>query len=41
MIKDLKPGVALDVGMGQSRNTICLAEHGWDVIQDLILLIKQ
>jgi hypothetical protein len=26
-----KPGKALDVGMGQGRNTIWLAQHGWDV----------
>ncbi len=26
-----KPGTALDVGMGQGRNSIWLAQHGWDV----------
>jgi SAM-dependent methyltransferase len=25
------PGTALDVGMGQGRNAIWLAQHGWDV----------
>jgi 2-polyprenyl-3-methyl-5-hydroxy-6-metoxy-1,4-benzoquinol methylase len=30
MIKGLKPGRALDVGMGQGRNTIYLAQRGWD-----------
>ena len=25
-----KPGTALDVGMGQGRNTIWLAQQGWD-----------
>ncbi|MBI1874530.1 MAG: class I SAM-dependent methyltransferase [Acidobacteria bacterium] len=29
--KDLKPGKALDVGMGQGRNAIFLAQQGWDV----------
>jgi SAM-dependent methyltransferase len=28
--KDLKPGRSLDVGMGQGRNTIYLAQQGWD-----------
>jgi len=28
--KDLKPGRSLDVGMGQGRNTIYLAEQGWE-----------
>ena len=30
--KGLKPGRALDVGMGQGRNTIYLAQHGWDAV---------
>ena len=30
MIKGVKPGRALDVGMGQGRNTIYLAQRGWD-----------
>lgn len=29
--KGRKPGTALDVGMGQGRNTIWLAQQGWDV----------
>jgi 2-polyprenyl-3-methyl-5-hydroxy-6-metoxy-1,4-benzoquinol methylase len=29
--KGVKPGRALDVGMGQGRNTIYLAQQGWDV----------
>jgi 2-polyprenyl-3-methyl-5-hydroxy-6-metoxy-1,4-benzoquinol methylase len=29
--KDRKPGTALDVGMGQGRNAIWLAQQGWDV----------
>ena len=28
----LKPGRALDVGMGQGRNTIYLAQQGWDSV---------
>lgn len=32
MTKDLKPGRSLDVGMGQGRNTIYLAQHGWDSV---------
>jgi SAM-dependent methyltransferase len=32
MIKGLKPGRALDVGMGQGRNTIYLAQQGWDAV---------
>jgi 2-polyprenyl-3-methyl-5-hydroxy-6-metoxy-1,4-benzoquinol methylase len=32
MTKGLKPGRALDVGMGQGRNTIYLAQQGWDVV---------
>jgi len=31
MAKDLKPGEALDVAMGQGRNTIWLAQQGWNV----------
>ena len=27
----LKPGTALDVGMGQGRNALFLARQGWDV----------
>jgi SAM-dependent methyltransferase len=30
-VKDIKPGRALDVAMGQGRNAIWLAEQGWDV----------
>ena len=30
-IRSRKPGKALDVGMGQGRNTIYLAQQGWDV----------
>jgi len=30
MAKGLKPGRSLDVGMGQGRNTIYLAQQGWD-----------
>ena len=30
MTKGLKPGRSLDVGMGQGRNTIYLAQQGWD-----------
>ena len=30
MAKGRKPGTALDVGMGQGRNTIWLAQQGWD-----------
>lgn len=29
MVKGLKPGRSLDVGMGQGRNTIFLAQQGW------------
>ncbi len=29
--KKLKPGKALDVGMGQGRNAVYLAQQGWDV----------
>jgi SAM-dependent methyltransferase len=30
-VKDRKPGKALDIGMGQGRNTVFLAQQGWDV----------
>jgi len=30
-VKSLQPGRALDLGMGQGRNTIFLAQQGWDV----------
>ncbi|MDQ2843371.1 MAG: class I SAM-dependent methyltransferase [Acidobacteriota bacterium] len=30
-IKDRRPGRALDVGMGNGRNSIALAQAGWDV----------
>ena len=30
-IKDVKPGKALDVAMGQGRNAVYLATKGWDV----------
>jgi SAM-dependent methyltransferase len=30
--KDLKPGRSLDVGMGQGRNTIYLAQQGWESV---------
>jgi SAM-dependent methyltransferase len=30
--RDLKPGRSLDVGMGQGRNTIYLAQQGWDSV---------
>lgn len=30
-IKDVRAGTALDVGMGQGRNTIYLAQQGWTV----------
>ncbi|HUK36027.1 MAG TPA: class I SAM-dependent methyltransferase [Vicinamibacterales bacterium] len=32
MIKAVKPGRSLDVGMGQGRNTIYLAQHGWESV---------
>jgi 2-polyprenyl-3-methyl-5-hydroxy-6-metoxy-1,4-benzoquinol methylase len=31
MVKGRKPGKALDVGMGQGRNALWLAQQGWDV----------
>jgi SAM-dependent methyltransferase len=31
MVKGRAPGAALDVGMGQGRNAIYLAQHGWQV----------
>jgi SAM-dependent methyltransferase len=31
MARGRKPGTALDVGMGQGRNAIWLAQQGWDV----------
>jgi len=31
MTKSLSPGKALDVGMGQGRNAVYLAQQGWDV----------
>jgi 2-polyprenyl-3-methyl-5-hydroxy-6-metoxy-1,4-benzoquinol methylase len=30
MIKGVKPGRSLDVGMGQGRNTVYLAQQGWE-----------
>ena len=30
-VKDRPPGRALDIGMGQGRNSIFLAQSGWDV----------
>ena len=30
-VRDLKPGQALDVAMGQGRNALFLAKAGWDV----------
>jgi 2-polyprenyl-3-methyl-5-hydroxy-6-metoxy-1,4-benzoquinol methylase len=30
MTRTLKPGRALDVGMGQGRNTLYLSQHGWE-----------
>lgn len=31
MCRDWKPGKALDAGMGQGRNSVYLAQQGWDV----------
>jgi 2-polyprenyl-3-methyl-5-hydroxy-6-metoxy-1,4-benzoquinol methylase len=31
MVQNLKPGKALDFGIGQGRNSVYLAQHGWDV----------
>jgi 2-polyprenyl-3-methyl-5-hydroxy-6-metoxy-1,4-benzoquinol methylase len=31
MVKGRKPGTALDVGMGQGRNSVWLAQQGWEV----------
>src|SRR5229473_6618665 len=31
MVEGKKPGKALDIGMGQRRNALMLAERGWDV----------
>ena len=30
-VKEVKPGLALDVGMGQGRNALYLAQQGWEV----------
>ena len=30
-VKGLKPGKALDIGLGQGRNSLWLAQQGWDV----------
>jgi ketosteroid isomerase-like protein len=30
-VKEVKPGLALDIGMGQGRNAIYLAQQGWEV----------
>src|SRR6266516_1309735 len=32
MTRQRKPGRALDVGMGQGRNSIFLAQQGWDSV---------
>src|SRR5260370_39404426 len=31
MTRQRRPGSALDIGMGQGRNSIFLAQQGWDV----------
>jgi len=31
VVQELRPGRALDVGMGEGRNSIFLAQRGWDV----------
>lgn len=31
VVRNMKPGVALDVGMGQGRNALYLAKRGWTV----------
>lgn len=31
MVRDITPGTALDVGMGQGRNALYLAQQGWTV----------
>lgn len=31
VLKDLKPGKALDIAMGQGRNAVYVASQGWDV----------
>src|SRR4051794_33369884 len=31
VVKERKPGKALDIGMGQGRNSMFLAALGWDV----------
>lgn len=30
-IRDRRPGLAIDLGMGEGRNAIYLAQHGWSV----------
>jgi SAM-dependent methyltransferase len=30
-VEEIRPGKALDVGMGEGRNAICLAKRGWEV----------
>jgi 2-polyprenyl-3-methyl-5-hydroxy-6-metoxy-1,4-benzoquinol methylase len=31
VVQELRPGRAIDVGMGEGRNSIFLAQRGWDV----------